>query len=120
MEYSMAIIARVNVDIRMIGLKKLLITIFLVVLGLASTIGVAERVKYNFNPNWKVKIGDFSAAETTGFDDSSWKTVSTPYAWNEDDAFRKSIQDLPVGIAWYRKRFVVPPEARDKKILLEF
>jgi len=104
----------------MIGPKKLLIATCLAVLGLACTVAEAERVKYNFNPNWKVKIGDFSGAETAGFDDSSWKTVSTPYAWNEDDAFRKSIQDLPVGIAWYRKRFVVPPEARDKKILLEF
>ena len=80
----------------------------------------AERVKYNFNPDWKVRVGDFSGAESSDVDDSSWKTISTPHAWNEDDAFRKSIHDLPVGIAWYRKHFTLPPESSNKKIFLEF
>jgi len=80
----------------------------------------AERTKYNFNPGWKVKVGDFNGAESPAFDDSSWKMVSTPYAWNEDDAFRKSIHDMPVGIAWYRKHFVLPAGGAGQKIFLEF
>jgi hypothetical protein len=54
------------------------------------------------------------------FDDSGWKTVTTPYAWNEDDAFRKSIADLPTGVAWYRKHFKLPPGSAGKKVFLEF
>jgi beta-galactosidase/beta-glucuronidase len=34
--------------------------------------------------------------------------VSTPYSWNEDDAFRKSIAELSTGVAWYRKHFKLP------------
>jgi beta-galactosidase len=94
----------------------------------ASTVGAAyappasARVKLNFNPGWKVMVGDAPGAEAVGFDDSAWKNITTPYAWNEDDAFRKSIDALSTGISWYRKRFVIPagPTAHQKKIFLEF
>ena len=80
----------------------------------------SERVKYNFNSDWKVFVGDAKGADTPSFDDSSWKNITTPYAWNEDDAFRKDIADLSTGIAWYRKHFKVPANSLNKKIFLEF
>lgn len=69
---------------------------------------VAGRSKYNFNPGWKVHVGDLDGAETPNFDDSSWKAVTLPYAWNEDDAFRVDIANLSTGLAWYRKAFRIP------------
>lgn len=78
------------------------------------------RAKYNFNPGWKLFVGDPAGAETTGFDDSGWKNISLPRAWNEDDAFRKDIKDLSTGIAWYRKHFTMPVSSTGKKIFLEF
>src|SRR5947209_667849 len=93
---------------------------------LSTTIGFAQpppqsvRMKFNFNPGWKVKVGDVPGAEATSFDDSGWKDVTTPYAWNESDAFRKSIQELSTGVAWYRKHFKIPESAAGKKIFLEF
>lgn len=89
---------------------------FLVLL-LYATVGFAQqptqgiRVKFNFNPNWKVRVGDVQGAEAAGFNDSDWKDVTVPYAWNESDAFRKSIQELSTGIAWYRKHFKIPESA---------
>lgn len=80
----------------------------------------AGRHDYNFNPGWRVFTGDPQGAEQPGFDDASWKAVSTPYAWNEDSAFKVSIHDLPTGVAWYRKHFVLPPEAAGRKVLIEF
>ncbi len=77
-------------------------------------------MKFNFNSGWKVKVGDVSGAEAAGFDDSGWKSVTTPYAWNEQDAFRKSIQELSTGIAWYRKHFKIPAQNVGQKIFLEF
>ena len=47
------------------------------------------RIKYNFNSNWKIFAGDAKEASSPGFNDDSWKTVTLPYAWNEDDAFKK-------------------------------
>ena len=71
----------------------------------------AQRIKYNFNPEWKVFTGDDSSAIAASFDDSKWKNVTLPYAWNEDDAFKKDITDLSTGIAWYRKHFKLPAAA---------
>ncbi|HEV8428883.1 MAG TPA: DUF4982 domain-containing protein [Pyrinomonadaceae bacterium] len=80
----------------------------------------SARAKYNFNSGWKVFIGDPAGAATPDFDDSSWKNVTTPYAWNEDDAFRKDIKDLSTGVAWYRKHFKLPANSTGLKVFLEF
>ena len=78
------------------------------------------RVNYNFNSDWKLFVGDAKDAETVNFDDANWKNITLPHAWNEDDAFRKDIADLSTGIAWYRKHFKLPDNAKDQKIFLEF
>ncbi len=80
----------------------------------------AARTKYNFNSNWRVLAGDPQGASEPGFDDAQWKRVTTPYAWNEDSAFRVSIHDLPVGVAWYRKHFRLPASAVGQKVFIEF
>jgi hypothetical protein len=80
----------------------------------------SQRVKYNFNPGWKLFVGDPAGAHEPGFDDSAWKGVTLPRAWNEDDAFRKDIKDLSTGVAWYRKRFRLPAGAAGMKVFLEF
>jgi beta-galactosidase len=79
-----------------------------------------RRAKYNFNSGWKVLIGASAGAESAVFDDAAWKDVTIPYAWNEDDAFKKDIRDLPTGVAWYRKRFKLPADSAGKKVFLEF
>lgn len=78
------------------------------------------RITYDFNPSWKLIVGDPAGASAVTFDDHAWKPVTLPHAWNEDDAFCKDIADLSTGIAWYRKHFTLPPEAQGKKIFLEF
>jgi len=78
------------------------------------------RNTYNFNPGWKLSIGDPAGAEATKFDDSSWKSITLPHAWNEDEAFKKAIEDLSTGICWYRKHFKIPARDSGKKIFLEF
>ncbi len=78
------------------------------------------RGVYNFNPGWKLFVGDPADAALPTFDDSTWKPVTLPHAWNEDAAFRVAIDKLPTGIAWYRKRFKLPPNSIGKKVFLEF
>jgi len=80
----------------------------------------AQRQKFNFNSDWKVKVGDEPGAEATTFNDGSWKGVTLPWAWNEDEAFRKDISELSTGIAWYRKKFRLPSTAYGKKVFIEF
>lgn len=96
------------------------IRLFVVLLLLAVTITNAQRAKYNFNSSWKLFVGDDSAAVYKDFNDDHWKTVTVPYAWNEDEAFKKDIADLSTGIAWYRKHFKLPAAAKGQKVFIEF
>ena len=94
-----------------------------ILFGLFSTIvfaAASPRTKYNFNPGWKLYVGDLPGAESPDFKDNDWKVVTLPHAWNEDAAFKVSIDDLPTGIAWYRKHFKIPAGSTDKKVFLEF
>jgi beta-galactosidase len=80
----------------------------------------SRRITFNFNPRWLVHVGDVKGADAIDFNDSQWKNVTLPYAWNEDDAFRKDIHDLSTGIVWYRKHFKIPSVHQGKKVFLEF
>ncbi len=80
----------------------------------------AAREALDFNPGWKLFVGDPAWAQAADFDDAAWKPVTLPRAWNEDEAFKKDIKDLSTGIAWYRKSFVLPPGSKGRKVFLEF
>jgi beta-galactosidase len=79
-----------------------------------------QRRTYNFNPGWKLHVGDVPGADAPEFDDRSWKSITLPRAWNEDEAFAKDIRDHSTGIAWYRKTFSLPAEAAGNKVFIEF
>lgn len=83
-------------------------------------IHAAEREKYNFNSNWKLKVGDIVQAEEMDYSDAEWKSVTLPHAFNEDEAFKLNIKDLTDTIVWYRKHFRLPAEAKGRKVFIEF
>jgi len=101
-------------------MRKLFLCCFLSLLIGQLSFAQNQRVTYNFNPGWKLLIGDALEAEAANFDDQNWKEITLPYAWNEDEAFKKSIENLSTGIAWYRKHFKVAHADSTKKIFLEF
>ncbi len=80
----------------------------------------AQREKFNFNSDWKLLVGDDSSATQAIYNDATWKLVTLPHAWNEDEAFKKDIIDLSTGIAWYRKYFRLPYSFTNKKVFIEF
>ena len=53
---------------------------------------LSNAKKYNFNSEWRLQIGDFPEAKQSQFDDSRWKAVTLPHAFNEDEAFKVSIE----------------------------
>lgn len=83
-------------------------------------IHAAEREKYNFNSNWKLKVGDIVQAEEMDYLDAEWKSVTLPHAFNEDEAFKLNIKDLTDTIVWYRKHFRLPADAKGRKVFIEF
>lgn len=83
-------------------------------------IHAAEREKYNFNSDWKLKVGDIVQAEEVDYLDAEWKSVTLPHAFNEDEAFKLNIKDLTDTIVWYRKHFRLPADAKGRKVFIEF
>lgn len=91
------------------------IALFAVAVGLQAN----ERKKYNFNSDWKLKVGDVQA-ESPKFADGDWEQVTLPHAFNEDEAFKVNIKDLTDTIVWYRKHFRLPGDAKGRKVFIEF
>lgn len=95
----------------------------LIVSGLLSLIALCasatERMKYNFNSDWLLYIGDVAEAANVDFDDTPWKKVTLPRAFNEAEAFAVSIEQLTDTIVWYRKHFTVENKTK-RKFFIEF
>jgi beta-galactosidase len=94
--------------------------LFLFILSILQISVAANRIKYNFNPDWKLFIGDDSAAIKPLFDDSRWETVHLPYAFNEKEAFKVHIEKLTDTVVWYRKTFLLPASLKNQKVFIEF
>ena len=99
---------------------KLFLFTFLLAILSAINIQASERKKYNFTSEWKLRIGDFPKAKDTKFDDSKWKQVTLPHAFNEDEAFKLSIEQLTDTVVWYRKSFQIPELKSNQKVFVEF
>jgi hypothetical protein len=96
---------------------------FSLLLMLALCLGVqaaSGRQRYNFNGDWRVQTGDIARARETKFDDTKWLRVTLPYAFNQTEAFRLSIEQLTDTVAWYRKHFRIPGFTKGRKAFIEF
>ena len=95
--------------------------ILVCLLGIVQAVaGEDGRMKYNFNAQWLLHVGDVCEAKDVKFDDAAWKQVTLPRPFNEDEAFRLSIEQLTDTVVWYRKHFRLPSTARGKKVFVEF
>lgn len=95
---------------------KQLLVLFLSFLSLQVQAGD----RYNFNAAWKLAIGDVMDGTKKKVDDTAWKTVTLPYAWNQSEAYSRNCSELSDTVVWYRKHFDVPSEWKGKKIFIEF
>ena len=82
------------------------------------------RIRYNFNSQWLLHIGENDHADAGFYDhplnDASWEKITLPRAFNEDEAFRVAIDEHTDTVVWYRKHFKLPAKDKGKKIFLEF
>lgn len=77
------------------------------------------RLVYNFNNGWRFFRGDVKHAESPDFDDRAWEVVATPHTVELMPAEASGCRNYQC-VAWYRKRFVVPREGKDKDVMLHF
>lgn len=94
--------------------------LFYILLMLVVSVNATERQKLNFNGGWRLAVGDYVEASKSEFDDSRWRCVTLPYAFNGDEAFRKDIVDLTDTVCWYRKAFTLTEGEVQGKVFIEF
>ncbi|NDW12617.1 DUF4982 domain-containing protein [Bacteroides sp. 214] len=79
-----------------------------------------ERGRYNFNPEWRLQVGDVPNAQDPRYNDTAWKQVTLPYAFNEDEAYKLDIHSHSDTVMWYRKTFKLPALKTNNKVFVEF
>ncbi len=101
----------------------------------------AVRETFAFDSDWRFYQGEPPAPEPAqplspnyapidpasfAFKDDTWRKVQLPHDWSIEGAFAKENPTgaaggyLPSGVAWYRKMFTMPAEAKGNRVFIEF
>jgi len=84
-----------------------------------TTVLNAQTIRKNININreWKFKLGDYSGAEASTFDDTKWESIGIPHSFSmpyyQSAKFYK-------GYGWYRKNLEIDKGWIGKRISLDF
>lgn len=109
----------INLFIKKAAMLAVLVSFTAIAFGQGRTIA-------DFDSNWRFHLGDVNGAELTGFNDNSWRRLDLPHDWSIEGKFSKDNPAtpeggaLPGGIGWYRKTFVEPASARNKRVYIDF
>ena len=74
-----------------------------------------ESASIPFDRQWRFARVDVPQAQTPGFDDRAWETVTLPHTARIEALVTGRGARQWQGICWYRKTFDLPPEARDQR-----
>jgi len=91
----------------------------------AADLPAAAERRAGFDAGWRFAKGDPAGAEQPGFADGGWRSLDLPHDWAIEGPFDPKINPhagaLPAfGVAWYRKHFRVPAEAKGRFYAIEF
>lgn len=71
-----------------------------------------------FNDNWQFCKQDLTFEQVVQKNES-WEQIYLPHSWNAGDMVPGSVEPY-VGVAWYKKEFMLPEIERNQRVLLEF
>jgi len=97
----------------------------LLLVGLLPLLG-QTTMGASFHEGWRFFKGDVPEAEQGSFDDTQWRKLDLPHDWSIEGPFAQTNKTggaggwLPSGVGWYRKSFVLPKDAADKRCFIEF
>ncbi|MDX3645472.1 glycoside hydrolase family 2 protein, partial [Streptomyces sp. MB09-02B] len=77
------------------------------------------RVWIHLNNGWRFIRSDVTGAQTPGFNDSGWTSVTTPHTWNAVDG-ADGANNYHRGVGWYRRHYTVPSTMAGKRLYLQF
>ena len=55
-----------------------------------------ERIRQNFNSEWRLHVGDDAQAALSDFDDSRWQQITLPYAFTSSGIQREWCDGLRI------------------------
>ena len=98
---------------------------FVLFMGLCAFEGSAsDRIKMNFDFDWKFSLTDNSEYVNYDYNDATWESVQLPHDWNIKQKYDKegigSAGYFPDGIGWYRKSFSIPQSYKGKTVYILF
>lgn len=112
---------------------------FFILIALSPLFGLAQntdeeqqRITTLFDYDWRFHRGGAQGAEMPSFKDADWRKVDLPHDWSienipgtsspfdPDAAGQVSTGFTVGGTGWYRKRFTIPAEQKDKRIYIHF
>jgi beta-galactosidase len=84
----------------------------------------AGERRVSFDHGWQFAKGDPAGAAEPAFADGAWRTLDLPHDWAIEGPFDPKINPhtgaLPsFGVAWYRKRFTPPADAKGRRYSIE-
>ena len=93
--------------------------------GVVTEAKISGARRIQFNDHWRFAKGENKGAEEPDFADSTWREIELPHDWAIEGPFDKKYSaqsgGLPFfGIAWYRKHFTLPAEAKNRHYSIEF
>jgi len=95
--------------------------LFVVLLsGGALSVNAADPASVSFNAQWRFVRAEVPQAQQPEFDDRTWEMVTLPHTARIESLVTGQGARQWQGICWYRKTFDLPPEARDREIILQF
>ncbi len=95
-------------------------------LHLSARAASQPRTVFSADADWKFFLGDPAGAESSGFDDGSWRTVTVPHDWSIEGTVDEKNPTgagggfYPAGVGWYRKGFTAPASWKGKRVSVEF
>jgi beta-galactosidase len=90
-----------------------------------QTIVAGSERRISLNDDWRFFKGESPGADRPDFDDTRWRTLDIPHDWAIEGPFDRKFSPhqgaLPYhGTGWYRKTFLVPANARSRRVAVEF
>lgn len=97
-------------------MKRLTVCLSVLLLLFVCNLSASE---VSIGDNWKYKAADDERFASPDWNDTDWETVNIPHTWNDKDLMDEK-RGYRRSVSWYRKKFFVPAEGKDKKVTLRF
>lgn len=92
--------------------------------SVVSVVAQSKREEVLFNSDWKFLKQDVPNGATPALDDTKWAVVDLPHDWSVKEPLSPSLASaagyLPGGIGWYRKKFFVNADKKEKQNSIYF